>query len=312
MTGLRLTMMAAATAALGLVASGPALAQDQQVFYLLSHGGASDPFWIDWNAGATSACDQLGVDCRISFSGGDMAAQKEAFNSALAAHPDGIATTSAEPGLWNEEVAAARAAGIPIIFFNTDDPATGRQAYVGADLTQAGVAWAQYMVDNDMVAEGDTVFLPVEVPGASYQQLETAGIASVFDPLGISYDVVDTGVDQAGVIARMADYMVANSPSAIIPLGDMVAASIKRVFDQVGVEPGSVAVVGWGNSKEAAEQVRDGYMQAAAWQFPSAQGFMPVALLKLAADGEPIGYDVLTFALYDETSVDPILNLYNQ
>ena len=304
--------LAAVAAVVGVAMITPAVAQDKKVFYLLSHGGASDPFWIDWNAGATSACDQLGVDCRISFSGGDMAAQKEAFNSALAAHPDGIGTTSAQPGLWNEEVAAAKTAGIPIVFFNTDDPATGRQAYVGADLTQAGVAWARYLVDHELVKAGDKVFMPVEVPGASYQQLETEGIASVFDPLGITYDVVDAGVDPAGVIAKMADYMVANKPTALIALGDLVAASVKRVFDQAGVAPGSVAVVGWGNSKEAAEQVRDGYMLAAAWQFPSAQGFMPVALLKLAADGEPIGYDVYTFALYDKTSVQPILDLYNK
>ena len=80
------------------------------MFYLLSHGGATDAFWIDWNAGATKACEQLNVTCKISFSGGDMAAQKEAFNSAIAAHPDGIATTSVQPGLWTKEVAAAKAA----------------------------------------------------------------------------------------------------------------------------------------------------------------------------------------------------------
>src|SRR5690606_8044283 len=137
----RLGLALAATAAIvsALVVS-PATAQDKKVFYLLSHGGASDPFWIDWNAGATAACEQLQVECRISFSGGDMAAQKEAFGSALAASPDGIGTTSAQPGLWTEEVAAAKAANIPIVFFNTDDPETGRQAYVGADLVQAGVA----------------------------------------------------------------------------------------------------------------------------------------------------------------------------
>lgn len=304
--------LAAAALAAGALTAPPSLAQDKKVFYLLSHGGASDPFWIDWNAGATAACEQLQVDCRISFSGGDMASQKEAFNSALAANPDGIGTTSAQPGLWTEEVAAAKAAGIPIVFFNTDDPATGRQAYVGADLVQAGVAWANYLVDNGQVKQGDKVFMPVEVPGASYQQLETEGIASVFDPLGISYDVVDAGVDPAGVISKMTDYMLANQPTAIIALGDLVASSIRRVFDQAGVAPGSVAVVGWGNSKETAESVRDGYVNAAAWQFPSAQGFMPVALLKLAADGEPIGYDVYTFALYDKSSVQPILDLYSK
>lgn len=307
--------IAAAVAAMvaGAAVVSPASAADKgKVFYLLSHGGPSDAFWIDWNAGATKACDQLGVTCKISFSGGDMAAQKEAFNSALAAHPDGIATTSAQPGLWTKEVADAKKAGIPIIFFNTDDPATGRQAYVGADLTEAGAIWAKYLLDHKLVKSGDKVFLPVEVPGASYQQLETQGIASVFDPAGIKYDVVDCGTDPAGIISKMTDYIVANHPPAIIALGDSVAASVKRVFDGAGVAAGSIPVVGWGNSKDTAEEVRDGYVNAAAWQFPSAQGFMPVALLSLAASGEPIGYDIHTFSLYDKTSVEPILKLYNK
>ncbi|TIW40192.1 MAG: ABC transporter substrate-binding protein [Mesorhizobium sp.] len=305
--------IAVAATVLAGVTMGSALAQDaQKTFYLLSHGGPSDAFWLDWNAGATKACDQLKVTCNISFSGGDMAAQKEAFNSALAAKPDGIATTSAQPGLWTEEVKAAKAAGIPIVFFNTDDPATGRQAYVGADLKEAGAIWARYLVDHKMVKQGDKVFLPVEVPGASYQQLETEGIASVFDPLGNKYDVVDCGTDPAGIIAKMTDYMVANNPPAIIALGDSVAASIKRVFDGAGVPAGKIPVVGWGNSKETAESVKAGVVNAAAWQFPSAQGFMPVALLGLAASGEPIGYDIHTFSLYDASSVEPILKLYNK
>ena len=287
-----------------------AFSADKKVFYLLSHGGPSDAFWIDWNAGAIKACDQLGVTCKISFSGGDMAAQKEAFNSALAAHPDGIATTSAQPGLWKDEVADAKKAGIPVVFFNTDDPATGRLAYVGADLREAGAIWAKYLLDHKMVKPGDKVFLPVEVPGASYQQLETQGIASVFDPAGVKYDVVDCGTDPAGIISKMTDYIIAHRPPAIIALGDSVAASVKRVFNGAGIAAGEIPVVGWGNSEDTAEEVRDGYVNAAAWQYPSAQGFMPVALLWSAASGEPIGYDIHTFSLYDKTSVGPILKLY--
>jgi simple sugar transport system substrate-binding protein len=307
----QLNVAAAVAFVVASIFAGPASAQEK-TFYLLSHGGPSDAFWIDWNAGATRACEQLKVTCNISFSGGDMAAQKEAFNSAIAAKPDGIGTTSAQPGLWNEEVKAAKAAGIPIVFFNTDDTATGRQAYVGADLKQAGVIWAKFLVDNKMVKQGDKVFLPVEVPGASYQQLETEGIASVFDPLGIKYDVVDAGTDPAGIIAKMSDYMLANNPPAIIALGDSVAAAVRKVFDNGGIKPGAIPVVGWGNSKDTAEAVRDGYVNAAAWQFPSAQGFMPVALLNLAASGEPIGYDIQTFSLYDKSSVEPILKLYEK
>jgi simple sugar transport system substrate-binding protein len=311
---LKSTVKFAAAALLACAAfATPGQAQEEKkTFYLLSHGGPSDAFWLDWNAGATKACEQLNVTCNISFSGGDMAAQKEAFNSAIAAKPDGIGTTSAQPGLWNAEVKAAKDAGIPVVFFNTDDTATGRQAYVGADLRQAGVIWAKYLVDNKLVKQGDTVFLPVEVPGASYQQLETEGIASIFDPLGVKYDVVDAGTDPAGIIAKMSDYMLANNPPAIIALGDSVAAAVRKVFDNGGITAGSIPVVGWGNSKDVAEAVRDGYFNAAAWQFPSAQGFMPVALLNLAASGEPIGYDIQTFSLYDKSSYEPILKLYGE
>ncbi|WP_204115761.1 substrate-binding domain-containing protein [Shimia biformata] len=290
--------------------AGPAMAENKQVFYLLSHGGESDPFWIDWNAGVQNACELMQVTCNVSFAGGDSAVQKEAFNAAIASEPDGIATTSAQPGLWSEEVKLAKGNGIPVVYFNTDDPDTGRDAYVGADLRGAGVLWANYLVDKGLVKEGDHVFLPVEVPGASYQQLETEGIASVFDPLGITYDVVDAGVDPAGVINKMGEYMIANDVDAVIALGDLVASSVKRVFDNVGVQPGSIPVTGWGNSKETAEAVRDGYVNAALWQYPSAQGFMPVALLKLAADNNPIGYNIITLNLYDKDSVQPILDLY--
>lgn len=290
--------------------AGPAAAQDKQVFYLLSHGGESDPFWIDWNAGVQNACQLMQVTCNVSFSGGDSAIQKEALNAAIASEADGIATTSAQPGLWNEEVGLAKRNGIPVVYYNTDDPDSGRDAYVGADLVNAGKLWANYLVDNGLVKKGDNVFLPVEVPGASYQQLETQGIASVFDPLGISYDVVDAGVDPAGVINKMGEYMIANDVDAVIALGDLVASSVQRVFDNVAVKPGSIPVTGWGNSRETAEAVRDGYVNAALWQYPAAQGFMPVALLKLAADGNPIGYDIITLQLYDADSVQPILDLY--
>src|SRR5262249_3729112 len=155
--------LAAGAAFIGATFAAPADAADKKVFYLLSHGDATNAFWIDWNAGAIKACEQLNVTCKISFSEGDMAVQKEAFNSALAAHPDGIGTTSAQPGLWMKEVPEAKAAGIPIVFFNTDDPATGRQAYVGADLTEVGVIWAKYLVDHKYVKSGDKVFMPVEV-----------------------------------------------------------------------------------------------------------------------------------------------------
>lgn len=166
------------------------------------------------------------------------------------------------------------------------------------------------LVEHGLVKAGDKVFLPVEVPGASYQQLETRGIASVFDPLGIKYDVVEAGTDPAGVIQKMSEYMIANDPKAIIGLGDLVMSSAEQVLKGVGKAAGDVAVVGWGNSKETASAVQDGFVAAALWQYPVDQGALPVVLLNSAAKGNPIGYDVFTLQLYTKDTVSGILAQY--
>ena len=104
---------------------------------------------------------------------------------------------------------------------------------------------------------GDFVWMPVEVPGASYGVEEEKAIAAVFKPLNITWEVTDATLDQANVISRMSDYLTANQGKikAIIGLGDMVTGSIKRVFDQVGVKPGEIPVVGWGNSQDTTAEV---------------------------------------------------------
>ena len=128
-----------------------------------------------------------------------------------------------------------------------------------------GRAWAQYLVDNKLVKSGDFVWMPVEVPGASYGVEEEKGIAEVFKPLNITWEVTDATVDQAEVITRMTDYITANRSKikAMIGLGDMVTGSVKRVWDQAGVKPGEIPVVGWGNSLDTTQGVMDGYVAAA-------------------------------------------------
>ena len=46
------------------------------------------------------------------------------------------------------------------------------------------------------------MWMPVEVPGAAYQVLATEGISSIFDPLGITYEVFDAGYDPAPVAVQ--------------------------------------------------------------------------------------------------------------
>ncbi|WP_333814301.1 substrate-binding domain-containing protein [Tabrizicola sp.] len=287
---------AAATLALttGLAAA------EGKTFYWVSHGGPADPVWTYFLQGAEAFAKTTGNTVNTSFHSGDVPSQQEAVRAAIAAGADGICSTSPDPGSMVDVVAEARAAGIPIINFNTSDSAPNWNAYVGGDLHAVGKAWAQYLVDHELVKAGDFVWMPVEVPGASYGVEEEAGIKEVFEPLGITWEVTDATLDQAEVITRMTDYVTANRGKikAMIGLGDMVTGSVKRVWDQAGVQPGEIPVVGWGNSLDTTQEVMDGYVNAGMWQDPQATSYLCLSSLLMEGDGIPLGFNIITGALY--------------
>ncbi len=301
-------LVAGAAMALAL----PAMAE-AKTFYWISHGGPADPVWTYFLQGANQWAEDTGNTVNTSFHSGDVPSQQEAVRSAIAAGADAIVTTSPDPGSMVEVVNEAQAAGIPVININTPDPTVAFDAYVGMDLVVTGRQWAQYLVDKGLVKSGDFVWMPVEVPGATYGVQEEEGIRSVFEPLGITWEVTDNTLDQAEVITRMSDYLTANREKvkAIIGLGDLVTGSIKRVFDQVGVKPGEIPVVGWGNSLDTTQEVLEGYVNAAMWQDPHATSYVGLSLANMASSGIPAGFDVLVGNLYEKDGaqlVDDILS----
>jgi simple sugar transport system substrate-binding protein len=282
------------------------LAAQAKTIYWISHGGPADPVWTYFLAGAKQWAADTGQTVKTSFHNGDVPSQQEAIRAAIAAKADAIVTTSPDPGSLVDVVAEARAAHIPVINFNTPDPKVKFDAYVGSDLAVVGKGWAQYLVDHNFVKSGDFVWMPVEVPGASYGVEEEKAIATVFKPLNITWEVTETTLDQAEVLSRMSDYLTANRSKikAIIGLGDLATGSIKRVFDQVGIKAGEIPVVGWGNSLDTTDEVTNGYVNAAQWQDPQATSYLALSLALMATDGIPPGFDIITGTLYEKDKAD--------
>lgn len=291
----------AATALLA-VAMPVGAAQAEKTFFWVSHGSPADPVWTYFLDGAKQWGEDTGNNVNTSFHSGDVPSHQEAIRAAIASGADGIVTSSPDPGSLVEVAKEANDAGIPIINMNTPDPSASFDAYVGGDLVVYGRSWAQYLVDNDLVKEGDFVWMPVEVPGATYGVQEEEGIASVFEPMNITWEVTDATLDQGEIITRMTDYMTANGDKidAIIGLGDLVTGSVRRVFDQVGVKAGDIPVVGWGNSLDTTQSVLAGYVNAAQWQDPQATSYVALSLAAMAASGIPPGFDIITGALYEK------------
>jgi len=299
-------------AALFLSLSGFASAQQsKKIYYWVSHGAPTDPVWTYFLKGAQQWASDTGNEVRTSFHSGDVPSQQEAIRAAIAAGATGIVTSTPDPGSLTKVIAEAHAKNIPVIVINTEDKTSGRDAYVGGDNEVIGRRWAQYLVDKGFVKKGDFVWMPVEVPGATYQVLETKGIDSVFKPLGITYEITEAKLDQAEIISRMSDYLTANKAKvkAIIGLGDLVTGSIKRVFTQVGIKAGDIPVVGWGNSPDTAQEVTEGYVNAAMWQDPQATSYMGLSMAAMAADGIPPGFDIIVGTLYEKDKAPTYLKI---
>jgi simple sugar transport system substrate-binding protein len=296
---LRRTFFGLTTGIVALAATSSLVMAQDKTYYWISHGSPADPVWTYFLDGANKWAADTGNTVNTSFHSGDVPSHQEAVRAAIAAGATGIVTSSPDPGSLVEVTAEAVAAGIPIINMNTPDPTADFDAYVGADLEVVGAGWAQYLVDNGLVKEGDFVWMPVEVPGATYGVQEEAGIASVFTPLNITWEVTDATLDQAEI---MSDYLTANRDkvNAIIGLGDLVTGSVQRVFDQVGVAAGEIPVVGWGNSLDTTQAVLNGYVNAAQWQDPQATSYVALSLAAMQAGGTPAAFDVITGALYEK------------
>ena len=177
-------------AALLLLGTMSAAQAQDKTFFWVSHGSPADPVWTYFLDGARQWGEDTGNEVNTSFHSGDVPSHQEAIRAAIASGADGIVTSSPDPGSLVEVAKEANDAGIPIINMNTPDPSASFDAYVGGDLVVYGTSWAQYLVDHELVKSGDFVWMPVEVPGATYGVQEEEGIATVFEPLNNKLAIV--------------------------------------------------------------------------------------------------------------------------
>src|SRR5215831_20085710 len=118
-------------------------------FYVITHGQASDPFWSVVKKGVDQAGKDMGVqviyEAPPTF---DMVAMSHLIDSAVAAHPDGIAVSIPDPNALGSSIKAAVAAGIPVISINSGSDVAkslGVLVHVGQTEEQAGLGGGERM-----------------------------------------------------------------------------------------------------------------------------------------------------------------------
>lgn len=144
----RITVVSAmvATAALALAAcssgtpaSNTTAASDAKATYVFLPKSLNNPYWVDARKGMEDAAAKLGVTAKfLGPNTDDAAAQVAIFDSILATKPAGIAISPNDPASVLDDIAKAKAAGIPVIAWDGPVPNSGVLGYIGTDNVAAG------------------------------------------------------------------------------------------------------------------------------------------------------------------------------
>ncbi|HTN96734.1 MAG TPA: substrate-binding domain-containing protein, partial [Nordella sp.] len=196
-------VMAAAT-----VPAGTALADEEKInVTFIIYTAAGDPFWNPVIHGAEEAAKDRGVSIDIQYADSDPVKQNNLIETAIANKVQGIALVNWLPDAFTANIAKARAAGIAVITFDTDDPkpnATESQAYVGQDFFAAGQRIARKMVEAGGLKKGDHVVAPVEDPDVFYGTERYRGIKAALDEAGITSERLDASPTMATAMTRIS------------------------------------------------------------------------------------------------------------
>lgn len=275
---------------------------------IIFYTDASVEFWNPAIRGVEDAAEQLGVNVDIQFGDSDPQKQNDIITTAIANGVDGIGLGIFNSDAFKESICAAEAAGITVIAFNVDSiggaDASCRSAFVGQDDAAAGAKIAQLLVDQFGLVSGDHVFAPVELPEATYAVKRGSGVKSVFEPLGITVDVVGVGTNPGDAQSIMTQYLLAHPETkAITALGQTPTNAAPPSMAELGL---SLPLAGFDLSQDIAASLKAGTLTATVDQQPYAQGYYTVLQLALKARYglAPSNYDTGGTGLVTADNVD--------
>jgi simple sugar transport system substrate-binding protein len=108
---------------------------------MITHGVPGDEFWTIVQKGAQAAADKDNVDLRYTADP-DATQQATLVQNAIDSKVDGIALTLAKPEALASSITAAKAAGIPVVAFNSgvdNWKDSGADSFFGLDIKGSGV-----------------------------------------------------------------------------------------------------------------------------------------------------------------------------
>jgi simple sugar transport system substrate-binding protein len=243
----------------------------------------TNPFFTTTVYGIEDACAFFG--CSYQWTGSqtsNVAEMVAAMQTATADNVDGIAVCLVDAEAFNQPTDDAMSIGIPVIGYNADTRPNSRLAYVGQSLYQSGYNIAQRWLP--MVKAGGKVMLSIATPGSLNLQPRMDGYIQAIKDAGdpVTYDVLDSGVDQATQESRIEAYYLAN-PDVVGMFGTGATDSlvVGKVSQRYDLAANGVITAGYDLLPETLALIASGDMTFTTDQQPYLQGFIPTLQIYL-------------------------------
>jgi len=272
----------------------------------------TNAFFTPTQYGIADACALLG--CKYQWTGSANSIVSEmvnAFNTAVTAKADGIAVALIDPKAFNAPVQSALSAGIPVVSYNADVPATGRLAYIGQDLYQSGFTLGQTLatkVTSGLVAG----FIATPGSGNIQPRIDGATAALKQYAPGVTVTPVATGAQASDEVNAIEAWYLGHKSTVkgMFAVDGGSTQGLGQIVDKYGIAS-SVPSCGFDLQPQTLQEVNKGNLQFTIDQQPYLQGFIPVVQLFLYKLSAGLMFPAETdtgLLLVTKDTVSPYLN----
>ena len=251
---------------------------------VVTHGTAGDSFWDVVKSGAEQAGTDLGAT--VTYQGdGDPVKQSQLIEAAIAAQPDGLIISMANPDGVKSAVEKAVAAGIPVITINSGLEKSvefGAQTHVGQSEFIAGQGAGEQLA----AANVTNVICIIHEAGNSGLEERCTGAADTVgaDVSNVQVDVANLADAQNTIKSKL---LADPSIDAVLTLQTGVAVAASQAIDEAK-SPATLAT--FDVSADVTRLIQGGKILFAVDQQPYSQGYLPVTFLTLQKrNGDVVG-----------------------
>ncbi|MFI2628819.1 sugar ABC transporter substrate-binding protein [Streptomyces collinus] len=242
---------------------------------LVTHAAPGDTFWDLIRKGAQAAAAKDNI--KLVYSSDPVAGnQANLVQNAIDQKVDGIALTAAKPDAMKGVVAKAKAAGIPVVGFNSgldDWKELGMLEYFGQDENIAGQAFGERLNQ----AGAKHAVCVIQEQGQVALEARCAGLKKGFE--GTTENLYVNGTDMPSVKSTLtAKLQKDSSIDQVVTLGAPIALTAVQSVKDAGSE---AKVATFDLNKDLVGAIQGGSIEFAVDQQPYLQGYLAVDALWL-------------------------------